>query len=146
MRHAGRTTDPLLNLKLLKRPTFRTSVVGGGLFRMGISAIPFLLPLMLQVGFGMTPFESGMITFSGAFGALLMKLAARPILRRFGFRQVLTFNALLCSCLIALYALFTPATPHLIMATVLIIASFFRSLQFTCLNAVAFADVSEKAT
>ena len=145
VRHAGRVSDPLLNLKLLHLPTFNTSIVGGGLFRMGIGAIPFLLPLMLQVGFGMTPFQSGMITFSGAFGALLMKLAARPILRRFGFRQVLTFNALLCAALISLYALFTPTTPPLVIALVLIVASFFRSLQFTCLNAVAFADVPEKA-
>lgn len=145
VRHASRVTAPLLNLALLKLPTFRTSVLGGGLFRMGIGAIPFLLPLMLQVGFGLSPFQSGMITFAGAFGALLMKLAARPILRRFGFRQVLTFNALLCSSLLALYALFTPATPHLLIAFVLVIASFFRSLQFTCLNAVAFADVEEKS-
>jgi len=144
VRHAHRTTDPLLNLKLLKLPTFRTSVLGGGLFRLGIGAIPFLLPLMLQVGFGMTAFESGMTTFSGAFGALLMKIAARPILRRFGFRQVLTFNALICAGLIGLYALFDPTTSPFVIALVLVVASFFRSLQFTCLNAVAFSDVSEK--
>lgn len=145
VRHAGRIEDPLLNLRLLKLATFRTSIAGGGLFRLGIGAVPFLLPLMLQVGFGLTPFESGMITFAGAFGALLMKIAARPILRRFGFRQVLTYNALLCAALLTLYALFTPETPHLLIAFVLVVASFFRSLQFTCLNAVAFSDVSEKA-
>ncbi len=145
VRHAGRVDDPLLNLKLLALPTFRTSILGGGLFRVGIGAIPFLLPLMLQVGFGLTPFQSGMITFAGAFGALLMKIAARPILRRFGFKQVLTFNALICAALLTLYAVFTPETPHLVIAMVLVVASFFRSLQFTCLNAIAFSDVSEKA-
>ena len=145
IRHALRVDDPLLNLRLLQLATFRTSIVGGGLFRLGIGAIPFLLPLMLQVGFGLTPFQSGMITFAGAFGALLMKIAARPILRRFGFRQVLTYNALVCAALLTLYALFTPETPHLLIAFVLVVASFFRSLQFTCLNAVAFSDVSEKA-
>ncbi len=145
VRHAGRVEDPILNLKLLSLPTFHNSIVGGGLFRLGIGAIPFLLPLMLQVGFGLTPFQSGMITFAGAFGALLMKIAARPILRRFGFRQVLTFNALICSALLTLYALFTPVTPHIVIAFVLVVASFFRSLQFTCLNAIAFSDVSEKA-
>jgi Na+/melibiose symporter-like transporter len=145
VRHARRIADPLLDLKLLTLPTFRTSVVGGGLFRLGIGAIPFLLPLMLQIGFGLSPFQSGMITFTGAFGALLMKFAARPILRRFGFRQVLTYNAVLCACLISLYALFTPDTPALVIALVLVVASFFRSLQFTCLNAVAYSDVSEKA-
>jgi EmrB/QacA subfamily drug resistance transporter len=145
VRHANHRADPLLDLKLLSLPTFRTSVVGGGLFRLGIGAIPFLLPLMLQVGFGLNPFQSGMITFAGAFGALLMKFAARPILRRYGFRQVLTYNAVLCAGLIALYALFTPDTPALVIALVLVVASFFRSLQFTCLNAVAYSDVSEKA-
>lgn len=145
VRHARASADPLLNLRLLALPTFRTSVVGGGLFRLGIGAIPFLLPLMLQVGFGLSAFQSGMITFAGAFGALLMKIAARPILRRFGFRQVLTYNALVCSALLLLYTLFTPETSHLLIAFVLVVAGFFRSLQFTCLNAVAFSDVSEKA-
>jgi EmrB/QacA subfamily drug resistance transporter len=145
VRHAGRVHDPLLNLTLLKLPTFRTSILGGGLFRLGIDAIPFLLPLMLQVGFGLSAFQSGMITFAGAFGALLMKIAARPILRRFGFRQVLTVNAFICAGLMSLYATFSPETPHLLIAFVLVVASFFRSLQFTCLNATAFADVSEKA-
>lgn len=143
--HARRVTDPILDLKLLQLPTFRTSIIGGGLFRIGIGAIPFLLPLMLQVGFGLSAFQSGMISFSGALGALLMKLALRPILRRFGFRQVLTFNALLCAALTAQYGLFTPTTPHILIALVILFAGFFRSLQFTCLNAVAFADVSEKS-
>jgi MFS family permease len=145
VRHAARVDEPLLNLKLLQLPTFRTSIVGGGLFRLGIGAIPFLLPLMLQVGFGLSAFQSGLITFTGAFGSLLMKFAAGPILRRFGFRQVLTFNAVLCSALLTLYAMFTPMTPHLLIAAVLVAAGFFRSLQFTCLNAVAYSDVSEKA-
>ena len=142
--HARRTTAPLLDLSLLRLATFRTSVAGGGLFRLGIGAIPFLLPLMLQVGFGLTPFQSGMITFAGAAGALAMKVAARPILRRYGFRQVLTVNAVICSALLGLYALFTPETPHLVIALVLLVGGFFRSLQFTCLNAVAFADLSEE--
>lgn len=145
VRHAISVPEPLLDLRLLKLPTFRTSVFGGGLFRLGTGAIPFLLPLMLQVGFGLTPFQSGMITFSGALGALLMKFAARPLLRRFGFRQVLTFNALICSAMLGLYALFTPETPHVVIGLVLLAGGFFRSLQFTCLNASAFADVDEKS-
>ncbi len=143
VRHALSVDQPLLDLRLLKLATFRTSVVGGGLFRLGTGAIPFLLPLMLQVGFGLTPFQSGMITFAGAFGAILMKFAARPVLRRFGFRQVLTYNALICAVMIGLYAFFTPETPHLVIALVLLVGGFFRSLQFTCLNASAFADVDE---
>jgi EmrB/QacA subfamily drug resistance transporter len=143
VRHALKVPEPLLDLRLLKLATFRTSVLGGGLFRLGTGAIPFLMPLMLQVGFGLTPFQSGMITFAGAFGALLMKFAARPVLRRFGFRHVLTYNALFCAGMLGLYALFTPETPHVVIAWVLLIGGFFRSLQFTCLNASAFADVDE---
>ena len=68
-------------------------MVGGFLFRVGVGAIPFLLPLMLQVGFGLTPFESGSLTFASAAGALCMKFTAAPILRRFGFRHVLVSNS-----------------------------------------------------
>jgi len=143
--HARRAAAPLLDIGLMRLATLRTSIVGGGLFRLGTGAIPFLLPLMLQVGFGLTPFQSGMITFAGALGAIAMKFAARPLLNRFGFRRVLTVNALLCAALLSLYALFTPQTPHVVIALVLLVGGFFRSLQFTCLNAAAFADVDEGA-
>lgn len=142
--HARRAPYPILDLSLLKLPTFRTSVVGGGLFRLGIGAIPFLLPLMLQVGFGLDPFKTGLITFAGALGAIAMKLTAGAILRRWGFRWVLTCNALICGGFLGLYGLFTAETPHLVIAVVLLAGGFFRSLQFTCLNAVAFADVPEE--
>ncbi len=141
--HARRSDNPILDLGLLKVPTFLTSVAGGGIFRLGIGAIPFLLPLMLQIGFGLNPFQTGLITFAGALGAVLMKFTAAGILRRWGFRQVLTFNALLCAVLLAVYALFTRETPHLVIAAVLLAAGFFRSLQFTALNAVAYADIGE---
>ncbi len=141
--HARRTAYPIIDLKLLTFATFRTSVVGGGLFRLGIGAIPFLLPLMLQVGFGLDAFQTGIITFAGAFGALTMKFTAGAILRRWGFRAVLTVNALICGAFLALYALFTPQTPHLLIALVLLAGGFCRSLQFTCLNAVAYADTPE---
>lgn len=141
--HARIAKNPILDLGLLRIATFNTSIAGGGVFRLGIGAIPFLLPLMLQIGFGLDPFQTGLITFAGALGAVLMKFTAAGILRRWGFRQVLTFNAVLCALLLAVYALFTPETPHLIIAIVLLIAGFFRSLQFTALNAVAYADISE---
>ncbi|MEM7429226.1 MAG: MFS transporter [Pseudomonadota bacterium] len=141
--HARRAANPILDLTLLKVPTFRTSVAGGGIFRLGIGAIPFLLPLMLQIGFGLDPFQTGLITFAGALGAVLMKFTASWILRQWGFRHVLTVNAVLCAALLAVYALFTAETPHLIIAAVLLVAGFFRSLQFTALNAVAYADIEE---
>jgi len=96
-RHAGRITNPLIDLKLLKFATFRTGIVGGSLFRMGMGATPFLLPLMFQLGFGLDPFHSGLITCATAAGAMFMKTLTIAILKRYGFRQVLTLNALLAS-------------------------------------------------
>ena len=93
VRHARRTPHPLVRLDLLRIPTFRASVLGGSLFRIGVGAIPFLLPLMLQIGFGLNPLQSGLLTFVSAAGALFMKALAARILRTFGFRAVLTVNA-----------------------------------------------------
>ena len=140
--HARRTAHPILDLSLLRTATFYTSVAGGGMFRLGIGAIPFLLPLMLQVGFGLSALDSGLITFASAFGALMMKFTAPTILRNFGFRYVLTFNALICAGFLASYSLFTPETSHIVIVLVLLVGGFFRSLQFTSLNAVAYSDIS----
>src|SRR5690606_29400853 len=89
-----------------------------------------------------TPFASGSLTFVAAAGALLMKLTAAPILRRFGFRRVLTGNALISAALLGAIALFTPGTPHLVILVVLLIGGFYRSLQFTSINALAYADIA----
>ncbi len=139
--HARRNPHPVIDLRLLAIPTFCASMLGGALFRIGIGAIPFLLPLMLQLGFGLTAFASGSLTFVAAAGALVMKLTAAPILRRFGFRRVLVANALLSALLLGATALFTAATPHLVIMLVLLTGGFFRSLQFTSLNALAVADI-----
>jgi EmrB/QacA subfamily drug resistance transporter len=140
-RHARRAAFPLLDLKLLSIGTFRASVIGGSLFRAGIGAIPFLLPLMLQTGFGMNPFQSGSITFAASVGAMAMKATAAPVLRRFGFRRVLVYNAVLSAAFLASYGFFTPATPALLMMSLLLTGGFIRSLEFTSLNAIAFADI-----
>ena len=139
--HARRAAHPLLDLSLFRLATFRISVAGGFLFRTGIGAIPFLLPLMLQLGLGMTPFQAGTLTFVGAIGALLMKVAAAPIVRRFGFRRVLVWNGVICTVSIAVTGLFALGAPHLAIIATLLVGGFFRSLQFTGLNAIAYADV-----
>jgi EmrB/QacA subfamily drug resistance transporter len=139
--HARHTPSPALDLTLFRLPTFRASVLGGFIFRLGIGALPFLLPLMLQVGFGMTPFASGLITFGSAAGAMGMKVAASTVLKRFGFRTILMFNAVVSAGFIAVCATFTQATPAALMFTVLLIGGFFRSLQFTCVNTIAYAEV-----
>ena len=139
--HARRHPRPLLDLKLFRLSTFRAGVVGGSLFRIGVGAIPFLLPLMLQLGFGLSPLQSGLLTFISAAGAMFMKTLAATILRRYGFRKVLLVNALVASALLAGHGLFTAQTPHLVISAVLLVAGCFRSLQFTSLNAIAYAEV-----
>lgn len=144
LRHARRAEAPVVDLGLLDLPTFRASMAGGFLFRVGIGALPFLLPMLLQIGFGLSPLESGLLTFAGAVGAIFMKLLAGPILRRFGFRRVLIGNALLCGAFIAAYGLFRPDTPVPVILAALFVGGLFRSLQFTSLNALGYADVPER--
>ena len=139
--HALRHPNPLLELHLFRSPSFRAGVLGGSVFRIGVGAIPFLLPLMLQLGFGLTPLQSGLITFASAAGAMFMKTIAARILKRFGFRRVLLANAVLASAGLAVYGLFRPDTPHLVIIGVLLLAGCLRSLQFTSLNAIAYDDV-----
>nr|WP_282568345.1 DHA2 family efflux MFS transporter permease subunit [Bosea sp. ASV33] len=142
--HAQRVPYPVLNLSLFRIPTFRIGVIGGSVFRTGIGAIPFLLPLMLQLGFGLDALQSGLITFASAAGALIMKTLAKTILARFGFRGVLTVNAVIGAAFLAASGLFTPTTPHAIMLSVLLVGGCFRSLQFTGINALSYADVSNR--
>jgi EmrB/QacA subfamily drug resistance transporter len=139
--HARRTPRPALDLTLFRLQTFRASVLGGFVFRIGVGALPFLLPLMLQIGFGMTPLQSGLITFVSAVGAMTMKVAAATILRRAGFRAVLVINAVVSAGFLAVCAAFTQATPIAVMVTLLLIGGFFRSLQFTSINTLAYAEV-----
>ena len=139
--HGRRVAAPAVDLTLFKLSTFRAGVGGGFLFRVGVGALPFLLPLLMQLGFGMTPFQSGLITLSSSVGALLMKSAVSRILKRVGFRNTLTWNALIASAMIAACAAFNQATPVAVMIAVLLTGGFFRSLQFTSVNVIAFADV-----
>ena len=139
--HASRSANPILDLDLLKVATFRSGVMGGSLFRIGVGAIPFLLPLMLQLGFKLTPFQSGSLTCAAALGALTMKFTAARILKRFGFRSVLLFNAVVSAATLAVQGLFTPQTPHLLILALLLAGGFFRSLQFTSLNALSYSDI-----
>jgi EmrB/QacA subfamily drug resistance transporter len=142
--HARRVLAPILDVALFRARTFRTSVVGGFVFRIGIGALPFLTPLMLQLGFDLSPFESGMITFSGAAGAIAMKMTAAPILRALGFRTVLLVNTAVCSVSIAAYGFFTISTPHALITAILLVGGFFRSLQFTSLNTLAYAEIDPR--
>ena len=142
VRHALRVPEPLIDLRLVKLTTFRLGVTGGTIFRIGVGATPFLLPLMLQIGFGYTPFVSGLLTFVSALGAISMKPLAEPILRRFGFRNVLIFNGLLAALFTLIPGFFTPGAPWIAMSLVLYFAGLSRSLEFTAINAIAYAEVT----
>src|SRR5918998_1520319 len=119
-------------------------MLGFALFRIGVGSIPFLLPLMLQIGFGLNPLASGSLTFIAAVGALFMKTMAKRILERTGFRLLLTVNAFIGAGFVAANGFFTPSTPYWLIMLVLFVGGCFRSLQFTSLNAIAYAEVSNR--
>src|SRR5262249_8909852 len=139
--HARRTSSPVLDFSLLALPTFGASFLGGFLFRLGVGALPFPFPLLIQLCFRLRPFPSGLIPFASAVGAIGMKAMAAPIVRHYGFRRVLIINSVICSLFLAACASFTPSMPVAFIIALLFIGGFFRSLQFTSINAMAYADV-----
>jgi EmrB/QacA subfamily drug resistance transporter len=139
--HARRVTYPALDFTLMREPTFAVSVVAGSLFRVAVGAMPFLLPLMLQLGFGDTPLQSGLITFASAGGAILMKPLTKPILARTGFRHVLVWNGVISAGFIGVAALFQPTWPDVALDGILLVGGLFRSLQFTAFNTIAYAEI-----
>jgi EmrB/QacA subfamily drug resistance transporter len=144
VRHALSTERPLLDLRLMRFKTFEAGILGGTFFRFGVGASAFLLPLMLQLGFGLDPLSSGLTTFAGAVGALLVKPFARRFLFRFGFRRLLIVNGLLASLTLMAFALFEPTTPHIIVLGVLLLGGFLRSLEFTSLSAITYAELETR--
>lgn len=141
--HATRARAPIIDPKIFRHPIFTKAILGGFIFRIGIGAIPFLLPLYFQLVFKLTPFQSGLLTFASASGALVMKLLAPKLLKLAGFRNILLFSSIVGSVMTAVNGSFTPSTPHLIIISVLLGAGFFRSLYFTAVNALVFADIKE---
>jgi len=139
--HFRRSAAPLLNLDLLKIKTFAITLQGGSLFRIAISVSPFLLPLMFQVGFGLNAFQSGLLMLGLFTGNLAMKSVSTPVLRRFGFRAVLTTNGVLTAIWMMGCAFLFPQTPRAIILFVLFVNGLCRSMQFTSLGTLAFADV-----
>ena len=146
IRHARRHPHPVLELRLFSIETFRSCVTSGTVFRIAMGAIPFLLPLMLQLGFGLTAFQSGTITFIAAAGALFTKAVARHVFARFGFRRTLLAAASLSAAGSAANAFFYPETPHIVMIAILFMAGFVRSFFFTGINVLGFADIERHQT
>jgi EmrB/QacA subfamily drug resistance transporter len=141
-----RRMTPILDLSLMRIRTFRVSMLAGSLSRITQGAQPFLLPLMMQLTFGMSAAQSGMLTFATACGSMMMKAAALPILQRFGFRSTLIWNGVLSSLLYATCAAFRKDWPHWSLFLVLAVCGFSMSLQFTAYNTVAYDDVPSDRT
>jgi EmrB/QacA subfamily drug resistance transporter len=139
--HLLRTPHPLLDLRALRVETFRVTHAGGSLFRMTISAIPFLLPLLFQDAFGWTPVESGAVVLFVFVGNLAIKPVTTPLLVRFGFRPVLIYSSLGAAASMALMAFIGSATPVLVIAALLLFSGVVRSIGFTGYNTIAFADI-----
>ncbi|WP_425285221.1 MFS transporter [Devosia insulae] len=143
LRHAKRAPFPILDPRMFRLPLFRNAIIGGSLFRIGIGAFPFLMPLMLQLTFGLTPFESGLTTFIAAIGAILSKFGAEKLYAAFGFPRTLMVTALLGCTFLAVNGFFTPAVPHWLLMGSLLFGGLTRSFFFTGVNALVFADVDE---
>ncbi len=142
--HAKRTKFPLLDPELFRHGLFRASIVGGSVFRIGVGAVPFLLPLTLQLGFGLSPFQSGAITFVSAIGAIASKFLSERLFLRFGFPRVLGFSAIFGGLLIGVQGFFDAQTPVAYIMAALLAGGVLRSIVFTGSNAMGYADVADE--
>jgi EmrB/QacA subfamily drug resistance transporter len=140
-RHAQQREDPILDLRLLRIRTFRIGTVTGSLCRMGLDAVPFLLPLFFQVGFGLSPLQSGLLSFSSSLGAMLVRTLAGALLRFFGFRRLLVGNACLAAAITAGCGLLRPDTPIWLIVLFVLLSGCARSIQYLGLNTISYADV-----
>ncbi|MBE0130405.1 MFS transporter [Citrobacter amalonaticus] len=141
LRHFRRAAWPMIRLDAMQVPTFRVTMYGGSLFRASISAVPFLLPLMFQVGFGMNAFQAGSLVLAVFVGNLTIKPATTPLIRWLGFKKLLLINGALNVLALLACALITPSTPVWLILLVLYFGGVFRSIQFTGISTLAFADV-----
>jgi len=141
--HANRTRTPVLSLWLFRVRTFRLSVIGGFVTRLGVGGMPFLLPLLYQIGLGYEPWAAGLLTMPTAAAAMLMKITSRGLLARFGHRNILLANTLLIGVVVTLFAGIGPGAPLWMILALGLSQGFFMSLQFTSMNSLIYADVSD---
>jgi EmrB/QacA subfamily drug resistance transporter len=139
--HARRTAVPIIDLGLLRIRTFAASIWGGGLFYLSTTSSVFLLALLLQLGFGFTAFQAGLMTLASAVGSLAMRFAFRPLLRPLGFRRLLIYNAVLTGAFLIGCGFFRVTTPYAVIAFALLIGGFSRSIQFTAVQSLGYAEM-----
>ncbi|MGR6466691.1 MDR family MFS transporter [Rhizobium sp. PAMB 3182] len=141
--HARRHPAPMLDLKLFDNKVFRAAASSGTIFRISTGAVPFLMPLMLQIGFGLNPFQSGMITFAGAIGAIMTKFIAKRVYAAAGFKATLITAAITASIATAANSLFTATTPYAVLFCFLLMTGFSRSFFFTGNNAMSYSEIED---
>lgn len=140
-RYARRVENPVIDPGLFKFKTYRTAVAGGMPLRIALGASPFLLPLMLQLGFGLTPLAAGLLTMATALGSLAVRPILRPAIRRFGFKAILIGSTVMTGVFYALYGAFRLDTSHTLIFSVLLFGGLFNSLAMITLNTLGFSDV-----
>jgi len=145
-RHATTTERPLLRLDLFRVRTFRSAVIGSFITRLGAGGTPFLLPLLYQVGLGFTPVQSGLLIMPQSLAAMSLKMTMPLILTRFGYRRVLLSNTMLLGLLIGLFATIGFGTPVWLIVVQAFSFGFIASLQYTSMNTLVYADVTESQT
>jgi EmrB/QacA subfamily drug resistance transporter len=141
--HARRIANPIIDLSLMRFPTFATSITGGGLFYMGTSSSVFLLAVLLQVGFGLSAFQAGLTTLAIACGTTTSRFVVRPILQYVGFKHILIVNACVTGCYLITCGLFRLTTPYVLMLGVLFIGGLSRSIQFTATTSLSYAEIPQ---
>jgi MFS family permease len=146
LRHATRAQHPLLDPRLFRIRTFRAAVVGNFVTRLGAGGMPFLLPLLYQVGLGYTPVQSGLLILPQSIAAISLRMIVPKILIRLGYRRVLLSNTILLGLVIAVFALIGPSTPAFAICIPAAAFGFVASLQFTSMNTLVYADVDEAQT
>jgi EmrB/QacA subfamily drug resistance transporter len=139
--HARRRSDPIIDLSLLRIPTFSASIKGGGLFYLSTTSNVFMLALMLQLGFGLSAFHAGLLTLASAFGSVTNRFTARPVIRALGFRRLLIYNSLLSGVYLMSCGFFNISTPLAVIVLVLIVGGFSRSTQFNAVQALQYAEM-----
>ncbi|HEV7434763.1 MAG TPA: MFS transporter, partial [Pseudorhizobium sp.] len=143
VRHARRHPSPILRLTIFRNEAFRIATTSGTIFRVATGAIPFLMPLMLQLAFGLNPFQSGMITFAGALGALTVKFIARRVFAVTGFKVILIAAGVLGAAATAANGFFTPQTSHALIIALLVMSGLCRSFFFTGSNALSYSEIDD---
>jgi len=140
VRYARRVRAPAVDLTLFRLRSFRTGTLAGGICRIGLNGVPFLLPLMLQLGFGVSPIVSGSLTFASALSALVIRPVSQRLLRAFGFDRVLTWSAIAGSLTVAGFALMTPSTPYWLIIAWVFLFGLTRAAQFMTSNTLSYSD------